>query len=167
MDPVLKAFLNEQLEEGMHLASESDILDLCPRPDAPPNQYLARLQCRVLVKTAGGIEESNWCKLGIYLPDDYLRQTDSVNTVTWLGPRNTFHPNVNPPFFCIGKLPPGTPLVEILYQIFDIVTYRKWAADDPLNLEASQWARNHQERFPLDERPFKRRRLDLDIRVVE
>ena len=165
MDMVLAAFLKQQYEEGMALAEASDLLELCPLPGDPPDRYLVRLHCKSLVKTASGIEEANRFELGIRFHDGYLRHTDSVRVVSWLGPSNVYHPNVLPPWCCVGALPPGTPLIDILYQVYDIVVYHKWASHDGLNPEACQWARNHQERFPVDGRPLKRRRLNLNVRI--
>ena len=59
---------------------------------------------------------------------------------------------------CIGRLEPGTSLVDILYQVFEIIVYRKFNAReyDCLNKAACTWARNNQGRFPTDPRSLKR-----------
>jgi ubiquitin-protein ligase len=78
-----------------------------------------------------------------------------------------WHPNVSGdlPLICIGRLAPGTTLVDILYQIYDILTYQKYnpREDDALNKPACAWARANQHRFPIDPRPLKRRTLSLEV----
>ena len=61
---------------------------------------------------------------------------------------------------------PGTPLVDLLYQCFEIITYTKvtMREDDALNRAACGWARENQDRFPIDPRPLKRRRLRVKTR---
>jgi len=68
---------------------------------------------------------------------DYLRSADPFRVVTWFGPLNTWHPNIafGAPVICIGRLSPGTGLVDIIYQVFEIVTWNKvtMREDDALN----------------------------------
>jgi hypothetical protein len=82
-----------------------------------------------------------------------------------------FHPNISDklPFICVGKLAPNTPLVDILYQCFEIITYNKvtMREDDALNMQACVWARENQHRFPIDRRPLKRRTLDLNVQQTD
>lgn len=47
--------------------------------------------------------------------------------------------------------------MDLLYLCFEMITYHNWASHDAVNLEAAQWARNHQDLFPVDCRPLKRR----------
>jgi ubiquitin-protein ligase len=83
---------------------------------------------------------------------------------------NTWHPNISRelPLICIGRLTPGTPLVDILYQVFDILTYQKYnpRESDSLNPQACAFARENHDRFPIDARPLKRRPLNLQVREV-
>lgn len=162
-DKIVQSFLRKQFKEGMALARESDLLELVPNDtDTAPNCYLARFHCKGLVcDNDSSVREATEFAVGIWLPSDYLRRVEPAQVLTWLGPRNIFHPNIRPPHICLGRLPPGTPLVDILHQCFEVITYHNWAAHDGLNLDACQWARNNQHRFPVDRRPLKRRVLDL------
>ena len=114
------------------------------------------------------VVKHNRFDVGIYFPDDYLRQASTYQVLTWLDPINVFHPNIAVPHICVGEqfLRPGTPLVEILYQVYAVITYRKWASHRGLNADACQWAINHQELFPSDQRPLKRRALKLEIELT-
>ena len=165
-DPVLKAFLDAQYKEGIELARQSDLLDLLPEAsgDDPPNRYLARFTCKGLVRGRDGeVTEASDFLVGIWFPSYYLRRVNPPETLTWLEPTNVWHPNIAAPEICVGKITPGTELVDLIYQIYEMITYFNWVPHDPLNPGASQWARNHQEVFPVDRRPLKRRKLNLKV----
>jgi hypothetical protein len=167
-DLVLRRFLDRQREDGLALARESDLLDLVPFDDEPTTRYVACFRCKGLVRAPDGeIREADHFEVGIWFPPDYLRRAEPWQVLTWLGPSNVFHPNISDrlPFICVGRLEPGTPLVDLLYQCFEIITYQKvtMREDDALNRAACAWARDHQDRFPVDRRPLKRRRLRLAV----
>jgi len=165
-DPVLNAFLEQQLRQGIELAANSDLLELVPDPTGvgPPSRFIARYTCKGLVKIQdGAVCQAAEFAVGIWFPSEYLRQVEPLKTLTWLGPTNAWHPNILGHAICIGRIIPGTELVDLLYQCYEIITYHNWAPHDALNPEAAQWARNNQQRFPVDRRPLKRRLLDLQI----
>jgi len=167
-DVVRDAFLAQQYEEGMELAAASDLLRLAPLDGTPPERYLAEFSCTGLVRAPGGpVEEASLFLIGFWFPADYLRRAEPWQVVSWLGPWHVFHPNISntAPAICVGRVVPGTPLVDLLYQCFEIITYRKvtMREDDALNREACSWARDHQHRFPVDARALKRRSLELRI----
>ena len=87
--------------------------------------------------------EANHFEMGIWFPADYLRRVEPFEVLTYLGPREVFHPNIKAPFICVGRLVPGTPLVDILHQCSEIITYNKvtMREDDALNQDACAWAR--------------------------
>ena len=168
MDPILDHFLRRQHLDGMALARASDVLDLLPLDGMPAQHYAAFFRCTGLVRTAAGeVTEADQFAVGIWFPDDYLRMANPFQVLRWMFPENVYHPNISDqaPFICVGRLAPGTPLVDILYQCFEIITYNKvtMREDDALNKDACVWARHHQHRLPLDSRPLKRRGLDLHV----
>jgi len=155
-DKVLENFLRVQHEQALALAAVSDILALTPEEQTPPQRYVARFNCRGLIKTQSGeIKEASQFVFGIRLPDDYLRSPDTKQIVAILQPWSIFHPNAAGPFICLGRLCGGAPLVDILFQIYEIITYQKWSAHDGLNEAACEWARGNQRHFPVDRRPLK------------
>lgn len=159
-DAVYEAFLARQYAEGMALARESDLLELEPLDGMPPCRYLAQFRCTGLVRLPHGrVIESDRFEVGIWFPSDYLRRAEPWQILTWLGPRRVFHPNIGDrmPLICVGRLKPGTWLVDLLYQCFEIITYQKvtMREDDALNTAACAWAREHQQLFPIDRRPLK------------
>jgi hypothetical protein len=158
-DKIFAAFLNRQFEEGMALAGQSDVLRLVPGGPAPVQRYVARFDCRLLRRGSDGtVVESTGAEVGIYFPDDYLRRTDPYQILLWLSPKDAWHPNIasRAPAICLGRLGPGTRLVEILYQLYEIITYQRYATHDALNPDAAAWARQNHDRFPVDGRPLKR-----------
>ena len=169
MDKVLARFLERQCEAAMRFAAESDLLDV-EALDTPAQHYLARFHCRGLVRAAdGSIIEAEGFDVGIWLSDDYLMEIEPLRIATWLGPPNVFHPQIRPPFMCLGHLMLGTPLVEILTQIWSVITYRKVTVreDDALNPAACAWARHNLHRFPIDKRLLKRRAFDVKVDPLE
>ncbi|NOT27652.1 MAG: hypothetical protein HOP16_16315 [Acidobacteria bacterium] len=166
-DRILESFLTRQQEEGLALTRASDLVSLTPIGSSA-DRYLIELQCTGLVERGpGDIAEVDRFLVGVWFPSSYLRVADPFRVLTWLGPRNIWHPNISTttPTICVGRLAPGTGLVDILYQVFEIVTWNKvtMREDDALNRAACQWARRHPDRFPVDRRPLKRRPLALDI----
>jgi hypothetical protein len=168
-DPILRAFLERQAEDGLALAHASDILELECLPTG--QHFVAHYSCRGLVQERGGIvREADSFTVGIFFGADYLRSAHPFEVLTLFGPPNTYHPNVafGAPFICVGKIVPGMPLVDLLYQVYEILTYQKLTPreDDALNKEACRWARANQHRFPIDRRPLKRRSLALEMERV-
>jgi hypothetical protein len=171
-DPIFASFLRRQQEEGEALARTSDLVELLPIDGPPARRYVARFRCTGLVRPPGGApREASLFDVGIWFPSDYLRRADPFQVLTWLGPPHVFHPNISAqaPFLCVGRLAPGTGLVDLLYQCFEIITFNKvtMREDDALNREACVWARANQQRFPLDRRPLKRRALRLEVRPAQ
>jgi hypothetical protein len=127
--------------------------------DGMPIAYEAQLHCTGLVRDfeSGEIQTADRFRFGIGFPAGYLRHVDPLRVVSVVGPPNIWHPNILGPLCCVGHVTPGTELVDLLYQIYEIVTWQNWAAHDGLNQDACQWARHHTGRFPLDRRPLKRK----------
>lgn len=169
-DPIFEAFLRRQCGEGMALAQASDLLELVESPFAPPH-FVARFRCKGLVRDPDGeVREADRFEVGIWFPPTYLRCAESFEVLRWFGPVNIWHPNISDklPLICVGRLAPGTSLVDLLYQIYEIITYHKYMPReaDALNQAACAWARRNQDRFPVDRRPLKRRKLDLEVTRV-
>jgi hypothetical protein len=167
-DRVFESYLARQYEEAMALVAASDLIELYPLTGRGSDRFIAVFRCRGLVMNEDGeVKESDHFEVGIWFPSDYLRRADPFQVLTWFGPMNVFHPNISnvAPAICVGRLAPGTSLVDILYQCFEIITWNKvtMREDDALNLEACEWARRNPSGFPVDRRPLKRRALDLEI----
>ena len=160
IDAARIGFLNRQYEEGTRLAAASDQLHLFPIGPIPPERYAVIFTCAGLVKSYrdGTIVEARHFEVGIWFPSDYLRRASMPQVLYWLGPSSIFHPNIHGAHgaICAGRLVPGTPLVDILYQVYEMVTWQKARLDHALNGEAAAWARSNRQRLPVDRRPLKR-----------
>ena len=163
MNRPLERFLRNQTREAMSLAARCPLLELMPLEPEPVSRYLARFECRGLVKRQDGrIVESAGFELKIRFPNHYLKHASTFEVFTWLDPDNVFHPNVLVgPYrdtfariVCIGVLPGGVPLTRLLLQCHNVLRYNNFntVESDALNPEACRWARNHPDRFPIDDR---------------
>ena len=166
-DPIYEAFMRRQLEEGMELARSSDLLRLHIPPMSPPH-VVAEFLCNGLIREGDGeIKQASSFHVGIWFPPDYLRRADTFEMLRMFTP-HVWHPNISSelPLICIGRLVAATPLVDILYQIFEVLTYAKYNTNDSLNKAACAWTRDHQGQLPIDRRPLKRRALSLEVQPV-
>ncbi len=171
-DKVLESFLEAQTREGMDLARQSDLLDLHPQGIPPVQAWIARFRCKGLVTTPDGeVAEADDFAVGIYFPDDYLRRANPAEVLSWLNPSHPYHPNISAspglPLICIGRMWPGMGLVEILYQVFEIISYGRVTVNerDALNKPACRWARKNMHLFPVDKRPLKRKRMQTEVKA--
>lgn len=175
MDLIYETFLHRQHEEGMALADSSDLLDLMGLPpgELAPRRYIASFSCTGLVRADdGSITRADRFDVGIWFPHDYVRRLPSegltFEVLRWLAPSNVFHPNISDraPLVCIGQISGGTTLVDILFQLFEIITFNKVNMGDGLNRDACAWARSHQAEFPVDRRVLKRRAVEFRVEEV-
>jgi hypothetical protein len=169
-DPIMTSFLQRQREEAATLTRNSDLVEISAH-GSPADRFLVRFTCRGLVRAAdGAIVEAGEFFVGITFHEDYLRVAAPWRTVTWLAPHNVWHPNIAPgvQFICVGRMAPGTDLIDLVHQCYEIVTWNKvtMREDDALNHAACEWARRNRGRFPVDTRPLKRRALAIEARDV-
>jgi hypothetical protein len=163
IDHVFESFLETQLAEALALESESDLVALMPLPGrrGVPDRYILELGCRGLVRDPSSREvtERTGFAAGVWFHPRYLKSINASLVVTLLDPPHVFHPNLSFPFACLGRMRPGTGIVEIVYQLFEILTYRKMTIVewDALDREACAWVRRGLRRFPVDARPLKRK----------
>lgn len=160
MDRIFTSFIERITADAIALAASSDLIEISPEPGDRPQRFLIELRCRGLVRDDDGpVEQTERFLAGVWFRDDYLRgPPDPFRLVTWLGPAQSWHPNIayRAPFVCLGHLNPGTDLVTIAYQLYEIVTYQKFAAHDGLNEAACAWVRSQpDDRFPIDPRPLR------------
>ncbi len=154
-DTIFDTWLHTQYLEAMSFAQKSDMLKLAPVAGAPPYKYLAEFRCDGLVESRGEISVSDRHLIGVSFPSDYLRSSSHPGQVlTWLEPAAEFHPNIRSPFCCVGHIAPGMSLLNLLHQVFQMITWQRYTPreDDALNADACRWARRNAERLPIDSR---------------
>jgi hypothetical protein len=159
MDTIFGGFLEMQHRDSAALAASSDILALARLEQ---QIWLASFACcGVARESDGAIIDTDLFLVGYRFSDDYLRRADPSQVISLLEPANVFHPNIRPPFVCLGRIDPGTPLVELLFRTYDLLTWRNFTPreDDSFDRAACAWARRNLDRFPTDPRPLKRRSL--------
>ena len=165
-DLVFQAFLERQKMQASGLNAAGSLVNVAPIPSQAtlPQHYLLDFRCKGLIRTAPGkIVEAEQFSVGVFFPAHYLRKPCSFESLTWLAPLGCLHPNIAPPFICVGDAfmssSPG--LVEIVHQLHQMITFAKFSTRDALNGEAAQWARRNLHRFPVDRRPLRGRRFDI------
>ncbi len=164
-DSIRNSWLETQYVEAMTFSQRSEVLSLAPIAGSPPFKYIAEFRCDGLAKTKDGIIVIDRHVVGILFPDQYLRVScDPGQVLTWLEPSDEFHPNIGPPFCCVGPITPGMSLMSLLYQLYQMITWQRFTPreDDALNGEACSWARDNVGRFPIDPR-----RSMLDVKTKE
>jgi hypothetical protein len=169
-DRILESFLRAQERDGRALASESDLISLHPE-GSPPDRYVLELRCTGLVELSPNeVVEAHHFEVSIWFPSNYLRFADAYRVLSWIAPRNVWHPNISvtDKLICVGPVAPGTELVDLMYRVFEVVTWQKvtMREDDALNAAACQWSRQHRDRYPVDRRPLKRQPLAAHIDIV-
>ena len=156
MDTITKLFLETQQRDAIELAAESDLIEVTP---LDLQRLVITFRCHGLVLDARDrVREHDYFRVGIWLPESYLREANPAQILTWLEPAEVWHPNIRSPYVCLGKIAPGTPLVDLIHRCFELISFENvtMREDDALNGPACAWARRNRERFPVDRRPIKR-----------
>jgi len=167
MDKIFASWLEVQHEQGRALEDDSDIVELI-RVDS--QRFATRFHCRGLVQGADGqVRDAGRFEVGYWFSDSYLRHVEPLDVLTWIAPRDVFHPNIRFPKCCIGPIAPGTSLIDLIYRVYEVISYQNVMPDerDALNLAACSWARHHQACFPVDDHPLKRRRPGFRVEELE
>lgn len=160
-DRIFDSWLVSQLEDAATLVESSDLVRLQPLGARPPSRYAVEFRCKGLVHDGSQIVEVDRFGVVVSFPPDHLRRPhDSWEIVGWAGPRAVWHPNISR-VICIGKITAGTGLVDILYRVYEVITYQKFCAveTNALNGAACVWTRANLDRLPVDPRPLKWRRI--------
>jgi len=158
-DRVRAAFLQAQLEAGLALSASSDILELTPLEGSPPARYIADFRCRSFAHDGRTVVPIDRVIIGIHLTENYLFTFQPERVITVLAPHQIWHPNIRGSLLCPGAMPAGTPLVELLQQIYEVIAGYRVTLDErfALNPEVCAWSRQNRHLYPIDRRPLRRR----------
>ena len=154
-DRVFREFLEHGLAAGLQLAAASDIVTVVPVGPPPAQRFIAEFRCRGIARHGEQIIPWHRFAVGIAFPDDHLRRAASAAMINLLAPEGCWHPNCRYPVICPGMMPAGSGLVDVLFQVYEILSFQRYSFSDPLNAEAARWARSHMHLFPTDPRPLR------------
>ncbi len=101
-------------------------------------------------------------KIEIYLHIDYPRLKPQSYILTEI-----FHPNfrmASPHDICIGDYwASGETLVDIIYQVGEMIQYHNYNVKSPLNGIAAKWARENQNLFPIDNKDLRQGEVEIEL----
>jgi hypothetical protein len=169
MDRIFLAFLENTAADAAELQQKSDLLTLRPVPPLPPSRYACRFRVPYLRRLPTGTVEIDPGPVDctISFPPNYLRSTDrslGVRVASIASP-GFVHPNVLHGAVCLGQqFAPGTPIQALVWELFEIVTYRNCTLDHGLNPEACRLIREYPSLLERMGRPSLFR-SDRSIRV--
>lgn len=173
MDPVFHNFLTSVWREAKNLQARSDVLTITPLPPLPPSTFLAEFELPYLQRLRDGLIGVAPGPISAVLrfPENYLRSADpllSARVVSVLTD-DLVHPNVYGPVVCLGSaFAPGTPLVPLLWELWEIFTYQNLTLDErnALDPEACRLLRAHPGLLAqLTIKPFLRRQTSARVEV--
>lgn len=124
--------------------------------ELPPERYFVyfrKMKGLRLLQNAGEdkkeLEIVNEHKIEIYLHADYPRLKPQCYILS-----GSFHPNfrmASPNDICIGDYwASGETIVDIIYQIGEMISYQSYNVTSPLNGIAAKWAKENLNLFPID-----------------
>jgi hypothetical protein len=150
MDRVFLTFLENTANDAVELQARSDLVVLEPLPPMPPSRYRCTFEVPFLRRLPSGTVEIDPgpVECGISFPEDYLRSTDPklFLKIASIMNRGFLHPNVQLGFVCLGShFAPGTPIEALVWELFEIVTYRNCTVDErnALDPEACRLVREY------------------------
>lgn len=128
-------------------------------PGVAPDKYLVRYSCKGLMKTdKDEVVESDHHMMGVVYGYDY---PSNPPILIWFTP--IWHPNISMPYICTQGRPfaVSVTLDHIVLTVGEMIQYRNYNLRNPLDYEATEWARENIERFPIDDRDLvdSRRRI--------
>ncbi len=169
LDRQLESWLAAQLVEWKQFAHLTDRVRVTPvDDDKAPRRYVAQFDCRGLLRHDNGeVTTFDTFLAAIQFGEDHLSRVDPLRLVWMLSPPGLFHPNVKDSRVCLGHLPPGVGLVDIIYQLYSIVTFQNYNLRSYLNEASAVWVRDHLSELPVDARPLKRREFEIHMMEVE
>lgn len=148
--------LTADMQKIVALRSHAELLTI--NYDGPlPQTYTVTYSCRGLYIPAGGTVPvvTNHHVMEAYLHNLYPRFPPRLS---WKTP--IFHPNILSPQrnggVCIGSWSPQEGLDQLLIRIGEMVQYKSYNSEDPLDPHAAAWARANAHLLPVDSRPLTR-----------
>lgn len=138
--------LQRDYEKILEELSGSEFVTITPTAGSPPYEYIVSYKLNGLMKDPdkGHIAPTTEHRVRISLPVDYPKTKPHcvMETPVW-------HPNIGD-YVCIGDFWwAGLPLVEIICNIADMIQYRSYNLQSPLNKDAREWTAAHLRSLPV------------------
>jgi hypothetical protein len=148
MDQIFLSFLENTAADADALQQKSDLIALRPVGPAPPSRYACSFRVPYLRRLPTGTVDIDPgpVRCAINFPENYLRSTDAALPVkvASIASPGFVHPNVLNGAVCLGhQFAPGTPIEALIWELFEIVTYRNCTLDHSLNPEACRLIREY------------------------
>ncbi len=163
MDIREKRLINEH-RLVRELVNRSEFIQILAVEGDPPEKYLIRFSCNGVEKINpnGSPVIRNMHQVRIYLHAEYpLKQPH----LKWQTP--IFHPNIHATgAVCFGAWWPAKTLDELLLTLGEMVQYKNYDPNDPMNSKAAAWAKRNRRIFPIDKRPLKGASLEDKIVIM-
>ena len=144
--------LQADFENMQQLASDSDLISFVGN-GRPPDRYVVTYRCKGLVKDGPRIQMSEHHQVEITLHQQYPDTAPQLRQLTPI-----FHPNFRGAAICINAQDwtPRESLVDLVLRLGNMIVYRNYNPNSPLDSDAAQWAQRNRSRFPLDDRGWLR-----------
>jgi ubiquitin-protein ligase len=156
--------LNTDHEKMCSLRESSDLIDFRCAGN-PPNKYVIIYRCKGMVPGRFGSEPSikEYHEVGIDLSAGYPLSSPIVDLRTPI-----YHPNVKGHTLCYGNYgwTPAKKLDDFVLWIGNVIVYRHYDLDSPLDYEAAAWASKNEHLFPLDDRGWIRNAEEL-VQIIQ
>lgn len=119
-------------------------------PARAPEKYLVFFTCLGLKRMSDGqFTETREHLMEVIFGVDY---PSAPPQFVWWTP--IWHPNIFPPLICPDDRPfsVGTTLDQLCLMVGQMIQYRIYNVNDPMNREAAAWAAENSAQFPLERR---------------
>ncbi|MGB7567486.1 MAG: zinc-ribbon domain-containing protein [Chitinivibrionales bacterium] len=111
----------------------------------PPEKYHFLYRVDGLVHSGKSLESKNEHVVEITLPANYPAKDPVCRALTPI-----YHPNISPEIIDIKRLlNVGISLADLVVRIGELIVFQRYSIDEPLNVEASQWAARNKSILPL------------------
>ncbi|MBS1550974.1 MAG: hypothetical protein JST15_02760 [Bacteroidetes bacterium] len=156
--------MKEEFSDHPFISFETD------NKEIPPERYFVNFKnvkgLRLISDASGEKKELQIVtehKIEIYLHSDYPRFKPQCNLLT-----GAFHPNfrmASPNDICIGDYwASGETIVDIIYQVGEMITYQNYNVSSPLNGIAAKWAKENIELFPIDNVNLRQAEIEISLK---
>lgn len=151
MNPAIRLRrLYADYEKMRRLGSESERISFACS-GCPPDEYVVTYRCKGLVLKGNALAISGIHRTQFILHSEYPDVAPYLKQLTPI-----FHPNFNGSSICINDRDwaPAECLADLVLRIGNMIIYRNYNPDSPLNPTAAAWARDNRRFFPIDTRSW-------------